>query len=71
MIRRRHEILPDDAFEGSALIVHDGAAERVDLEMQEAKLLVFCSPTADTPLGPWAAGRSRALEHPRPGSGSR
>jgi uncharacterized protein (DUF302 family) len=33
-----------------ALIDHSGAAERVGLQMQEAKLLIFGSPKAGTPL---------------------
>ena len=33
-----------------ALIDHSGAAERAGLDMQEAKLLIFGSPKAGTPL---------------------
>jgi uncharacterized protein (DUF302 family) len=33
-----------------ALIDHSGAAEQAGLEMQEAKLLIFGSPKAGTPL---------------------
>lgn len=37
-------------LEEFALIDHSGAAERVGLAMQEAKLLIFGSPRAGTPL---------------------
>jgi uncharacterized protein (DUF302 family) len=40
----------EKSLEVFALIDHSGAAERVGLEMQEAKLLVFGSPKAGTPL---------------------
>ena len=40
----------EKGLEEFAFIDHSGAAERVGLEMQEAKLLIFGSPRAGTPL---------------------
>jgi len=49
-LRRLRETVREKGLEEFALIDHSGAAERAGLEMQEAKLLVFGSPRAGTPL---------------------
>jgi uncharacterized protein (DUF302 family) len=49
-LRRLRETVRGKGLEEFALIDHSGAAERVGLEMQEAKLLIFGSPKAGTPL---------------------
>src|SRR5215213_4207213 len=47
---RLRETVGQKGLDVFALIDHSGAAKRVGLEMQEAKLLVFGSPKAGTPL---------------------
>jgi len=47
--RLRNEVR-ERGLEEFALIDHSGAAERAGLTMQEAKLLIFGSPKAGTPL---------------------
>jgi uncharacterized protein (DUF302 family) len=49
-LERLREMVRDKGLEEFALIDHSGAAQRAGLEMQEAKLLVFGSPKAGTPL---------------------
>ena len=49
-LRRLRETVREKGLEEFAFIDHSGAAERVGLEMQEAKLLIFGSPRAGTPL---------------------
>ena len=49
-LRRLRETVREKGLEEFALIDHSGAAARLGLEMQEAKLLVFGSPRAGTPL---------------------
>src|SRR5919112_2618479 len=49
-LRRLRETVREKGREEFAFIDHSGAAERVGLEMQEAKLLIFGSPRAGTPL---------------------
>ena len=49
-LERLREEVRVRGLEEFALIDHGGAAESVGLEMQEAKLLVFGSPRAGTPL---------------------
>jgi uncharacterized protein (DUF302 family) len=49
-LQRLRETVREKGLEMFALIDHSGAAERVGLEMQEAKLLIFGSPKAGTPL---------------------
>jgi uncharacterized protein (DUF302 family) len=49
-LERLRETLREKGLEEFAMIDHSGAAERVGLEMQEAKLLIFGSPNAGTPL---------------------
>ena len=47
---RLREAVREKGLEEFALIDHSGAAKRVGLEMQEARLLIFGSPKAGTPL---------------------
>jgi uncharacterized protein (DUF302 family) len=47
---RLREEVRAKGLEEFALIDHDGAAESLGLKMQEAKLLIFGSPRAGTPL---------------------
>jgi uncharacterized protein (DUF302 family) len=49
-LRRLRETVREKGLEEFAFIDHSGAAERAGLEMQEAKLLIFGSPKAGTPL---------------------
>jgi uncharacterized protein (DUF302 family) len=49
-LRHLREAVREKGLDVFALIDHSGAAERVGLEMQEAKLLIFGSPKAGTPL---------------------
>ena len=49
-LERLQNTVSEKGLDVFALIDHSGAAERVGLEMQEAKLLVFGSPKAGTPL---------------------
>jgi uncharacterized protein (DUF302 family) len=49
-LERLRSMLREKGLEEFALIDHSGAAQRVGLEMQEAKLLIFGSPRAGTPL---------------------
>jgi uncharacterized protein (DUF302 family) len=49
-LERLRRMVREKGLEEFALIDHSGAAERVGLEMQEAKLLIFGSPKAGTPL---------------------
>src|SRR5215212_9960238 len=49
-LERLRRMVREKGLEEFALIDHSGAAERVGLEMQEAKLLIFGSPRAGTPL---------------------
>ena len=49
-LRHLRETVRERGLEEFAFIDHSGAAERVGLEMQEAKLLIFGSPRAGTPL---------------------
>jgi uncharacterized protein (DUF302 family) len=49
-LERLQEMVLEKDLEIFALIDHSGAAERVGLEMQDAKLLIFGSPKAGTPL---------------------
>src|ERR671920_2155882 len=49
-LRRLRETVRERGLEEFAFIDHSGAAEQVGLEMQEAKLLIFGSPKAGTPL---------------------
>jgi uncharacterized protein (DUF302 family) len=49
-LERLREEVRAKGLQEFALIDHSGAAERAGLEMQEAKLLVFGSPKAGTPL---------------------
>jgi uncharacterized protein (DUF302 family) len=49
-LERLRETVREKGLEEFALIDHSGAAEQAGLEMQEAKLLVFGSPRAGTPL---------------------
>src|SRR5918992_6103972 len=49
-LRRLRETVREKGLEEFAFIDHSGAAERVGLEMQEAKLLIFGSPRAGPPL---------------------
>jgi uncharacterized protein (DUF302 family) len=59
---RLRETVGQKGLDIFALIDHGGAAERVGLKMQEAKLLVFGSPKAGTPL--MVASPSLALDLP-------
>jgi len=56
------EMVREKGLEEFALIDYSGAAERAGLKMQEAKLLVFGSPRAGTPL--MAASPLLALDLP-------
>lgn len=49
-LERLRKVVRENGLEEFALIDHGGAAERAGLKMQEAKLLVFGSPRAGTPL---------------------
>jgi len=49
-LRHLRETVREKGLEEFALIDHSGAAQHVGLEMQEAKLLIFGSPRAGTPL---------------------
>jgi len=49
-LERLRETVREKGLEEFALIDHGGAAEQAGLKMQEAKLLVFGSPRAGTPL---------------------
>ena len=49
-LERLRQTVQAKGLEEFALIDHSGAAERVGLAMQEAKLLIFGSPRAGTPL---------------------
>jgi uncharacterized protein (DUF302 family) len=49
-LQRLRETVCEKGLEEFALIDHGGAAERAGLKMQEAKLLIFGSPRAGTPL---------------------
>src|SRR5215211_5836611 len=49
-LERLRRMVREKGLEEFALIDHSGAAERFGLEMQEAKLLIFGSPRAGTPL---------------------
>jgi uncharacterized protein (DUF302 family) len=49
-LQRLWRMVREKSLEEFALIDHSGAVERVGLEMQEAKLLIFGSPRAGTPL---------------------
>ena len=49
-LERLRQTVRAKGLEEFALIDHSGAAERVGLAMQEAKLLIFGSPRAGTPL---------------------
>ena len=49
-LERLRRMVREKGLEEFALIDHSGAAERAGLEMQEAKLLIFGSPKAGTPL---------------------
>jgi uncharacterized protein (DUF302 family) len=49
-LERLRETVHEKGLEEFALIDHGGAAEQAGLKMQEAKLLVFGSPRAGTPL---------------------
>jgi uncharacterized protein (DUF302 family) len=49
-LERLRKVVRESGLEEFALIDHGGAAERAGLKMQEAKLLVFGSPRAGTPL---------------------
>jgi len=49
-LKRLRETVREKGLEEFTLIDHSGAAEQAGLEMQEAKLLVFGSPRAGTPL---------------------
>ena len=49
-MERLRRMVREKGLEEFALIDHSGAAERAGLEMQEAKLLIFGSPKAGTPL---------------------
>ena len=47
---RLRETVREKGLEEFALVDHSGAAEKAGLAMQEAKLLIFGSPKAGTPL---------------------
>ena len=49
-LRRLREAVRGKGLDVFALIDHSGAARRIGLVMQEAKLLLFSSPKAGTPL---------------------
>ena len=49
-LERLRRTVREKGLDVFALIDHNGAAERVGLEMREAKVLIFCSPKAGTPL---------------------
>jgi uncharacterized protein (DUF302 family) len=49
-LERIQKTVSEKGLDVFALIDHSGAAERVGLEMQEAKLLIFGSPKGGTPL---------------------
>ena len=49
-LERLRRMVREKGLEEFALIDHSGAAQHVGLEMQEAKLLIFGSPRAGTPL---------------------
>ena len=61
-LERLREEVRAKGLEEFALIDHGGAAESVGLRMQEAKLLVFGSPEAGTPL--MVASQLLALDLP-------
>jgi len=49
-LERLRETVRQKGLDVFALIDHSGAAEQAGLEMQEAKVLIFGSPKAGTPL---------------------
>lgn len=49
-LERIRETVREKGLDVLALIDHSGAAERAGQEMQEAKILIFGSPKAGTPL---------------------
>ena len=49
-LERLRETVREKGLQEFALIDHSGAAQQAGLEMQEAKLLIFGSPRAGTPL---------------------
>ena len=49
-LERLRRTVREKGLDVFALIDHNGAAERVGLEMREAKVLIFGSPKAGTPL---------------------
>jgi uncharacterized protein (DUF302 family) len=49
-LERLQSVVGEKGLDVFALIDHSGAAEQVGLQMQEAKLLIFGSPKAGTPL---------------------
>lgn len=61
-LERLRSAVRERGLEEFALIDHSGGAQRVGLEMQEAKLLVFGNPRAGTPL--MAASPLLALDLP-------
>jgi uncharacterized protein (DUF302 family) len=61
-LERLREMVREKGLEEFALIDHSGAAEQAGLEMQEAKVLIFGSPRAGTPL--MAASPLLALDLP-------
>jgi uncharacterized protein (DUF302 family) len=50
VLERLQKEVHEKGLDVFALIDHSGAAERAGLEMQDAKLLIFGSPKAGTPL---------------------
>jgi uncharacterized protein (DUF302 family) len=50
VLERLQKEVHEQGLDVFALIDHSGAAERAGLEMQDAKLLIFGSPKAGTPL---------------------
>ena len=49
-LKRLEEAVREKGLETFAIVDHSGEAERVGLQMQETKLLIFGSPKAGTPL---------------------
>jgi uncharacterized protein (DUF302 family) len=49
-LKRLEEAVREKGLQTFAIVDHSGEAERVGLQMQETKLLIFGSPKAGTPL---------------------